>query len=436
MKSLSNNNFLDDIVSSVKYIVKWTLLSVLVGIVVGFAAVIFTGSLNWGIELLSGVFATRWVYIMPIIGLFLSGFLTSTFAPEAAGHGTDAIIESYNQDWGKVDIIVVPVKLIASVFTIAFGGSAGREGPTVQMGGGLGYFIGKNLNLKLTDIQKIVICGMAASFGAIFTAPIAGGMFGAEVLYMDDAEYKNLFIGFISSITAYYIHAVVLNKPSLFTFPIPQDYVFNPQQDILFFVAVGVFTGLVSLLFIKSLYGYEHLNEEIRLPDYYKTALGGALTGLTAVIITPQVLGTGISLIEEITVNSNFGVGLIFLLMIGKILATSFTIGSGGSGGVVAPALTIGALGGAFLANILNYPHPFALVSAVAVGVLGSAAHIPVTTTLLAAELFGIELIKPATIVCFIGAWIARSDTLYRETYVSKTEKSKAAHSFTRDEIE
>lgn len=133
-----------DTKESLQYIIKWTLIAVLVGLIVGLAAVVFTGALNFGIALLAGLSDTSWVYIMPVFGLFMSGWLTSTFAPEAAGHGTDAIIKSYNENWGRINFIVVPIKLIASVFTIAFGGSAGREGPTVQMGGGLGYMIGKN----------------------------------------------------------------------------------------------------------------------------------------------------------------------------------------------------------------------------------------------------------------------------------------------------
>ncbi|WP_027340720.1 chloride channel protein [Halonatronum saccharophilum] len=431
---LLNSDFFIKTNESVKYIFKWTAISVLVGVVVGLAAVLFTASLNWGISLLNGLRNTWLVYVMPIFGLLMSGLITSTFAPEAAGHGTDAIIKSYNEKWGKVDIIVVPVKLIASVFTIAFGGSAGREGPTVQMGGGLGYFIGQKLKLKLTDVKKIVICGMAASFGSIFVAPIAGGVFGAEVLYMDDTEYNSLFISFISSITAYYIHSVILGQDRLFKFTIPTDYTFIPQRDILFFVMVGIFIGILSLISIKALYGYEELNHKLKMPDYYKTALGGALTGLMAIIATPYILGTGMSLIEAISVESSFSAGFLFLLMIGKILATAFTIGSGGSGGVVAPSLTIGALGGAFLAKVFNYPFPFALISASAVGLLGSAAHIPITTVLLAAEVFGMELIKPATIVCFIGAWIARNDTMYRESYVSKTRKSKVLHRFGLEE--
>ncbi len=418
------------IVESINYILKWTGISILVGIAVGLAAVAFTSALNWGISLLANARTTHFVYVLPVIGLFMSGIITSTFAPEAAGHGTDAIIRAFNKRWGKVNVIVVPVKLIASVFTIAFGGSAGREGPTVQMGGGIGYLIGRTLNLKLTDIRKIVICGMGASFGSIFTAPIAGGIFGAEVLYRDDIEYNNLFISFISSITAYFIYAVLLDRSRLFQFPIPIDYTFTPTKDILFFVLIGVVVGLVSLVFIKTLYGYEHINSKLPFKPYVKTAIGGLLTGLTALWATPYVLGTGISLVERISVEQTFSALLIFLMLAGKILTTSFTIGSGGSGGVVAPSLTIGALTGAFLAKITNYSSPIAIIAASSVGLLGSAAHIPITTTLLAAEIFGLELIKPATIVCFIAAWIAKGDTLYRESYVSRSEASKVLHHF------
>ncbi|MGM0420269.1 MAG: chloride channel protein [Bacillota bacterium] len=419
-----------DTQESIKYIGKWTFIAVLVGIIVGLAAVVFTAALNWGIDLLSGLTDSWLVYVLPVVGLFLSGWLTSTFAPEAAGHGTDAIIKSYNENWGRIDFIVVPIKLIASVFTIAFGGSAGREGPTVQMGGGLGYLIGKKLKLSLSDTRQIVICGMAASFGSIFTAPLAGGIFGAEVLYRDDIEYNTLFTSLISSITAYYIFAVVIGKERLFKFPIPKDYLFVPERDIILFIGIGVLVGLVSLVYIKTLYGYEELNEHIKLPTYIQTAIGGALTGLMAIVATPIILGTGMPLVEQISVDGGFTVGFLVLLLVGKILATSFTIGSGGSGGVVAPSLTIGAISGAIFASILNYQFPLAIITASAAGVLGSAAHIPLTTAILIAEIFGIELIIPGTIVCFTGAWIARSDTLYRESYVSRFEMAKVLHHF------
>jgi len=419
---------------SMKYIGRWTLLAVLVGLAVGAAAVVFTGILNWSIELLDDMTDSVLVFLLPVLGLFMSGWLTSTFAPEAAGHGTDAIIKSYNDNWGRVNVIVVPIKLLASVFTIASGGSAGREGPTVQMGGGLGYFIGNKLGVSLKDMRKIVVCGMGASFGAIFTAPLAGGVFGAEVLYRDDVEYNSLFISFISSITAYFVYAIVLGQESLFTFPIPEGYIFEPERDILLFVFVGILVGLLSLIYIKTLYGYEELNEEYDVPDYFKTTVGGALTGFTAYLISPLILGTGISLVERISVAGSLPITLLVALLVGKILATSFTIGSGGSGGVVAPSLTIGAIFGGIVSDVINYPFPLAVITACAVGVLGSAAHIPLTTTVLAAELFGLELIKPASIVSLTGAWVARSDTLYRESLVSRTRLGKAAYQIGMDE--
>ncbi len=419
---------------SIESIGRWTLIAIIVGLAVGAAAVIFTGILNWGIDQLERLDETRLIYFLPIVGLFVSGWLTSTFAPEAAGHGTDAIIKSYNENWGRVNVIVVPIKLIASVFTIAFGGSAGREGPTVQMGGGLGYYIGSKLKVNLKDMRKIVVCGMGASFGAIFTAPLAGGIFGAEVLYRDDVEYNSLFVSFISSITAYYVYAIVLGQESLFTFPIPEGYMFEPERDILLFVAIGILVGILSLIYIKTLYGYEELNEKYEVPTYLKTAVGGALTGVTALFASPLILGTGISLVERISVAGELPLLFMGGLLAGKILATSFTIGSGGSGGVVAPSLTIGAIFGGMAADVINYPFPLAVITASAVGVLGSAAHIPVTTTVLAAELFGLELMKPASIVSLTGAWIARSDTLYRESLVSKTDLGKAAFSFRKKE--
>ncbi|WP_408954440.1 chloride channel protein [Natroniella sp. ANB-PHB2] len=436
MKNINTKKIVEDISSSLIYILKWSVLAVLIGIIVGFAGVIFKSSLDLGTRLLAALTKTNLVYILPIIGLFMSGVITSTFAPEAAGPGADAIIKAYNEKWGKIDIIVVPVKLISSVFTIVFGGSAGMEDPAVHMGGGIASFVGEKLNLKLKDIQKITVCGMGAAFGSIFTVPLAGGIFGAEIIYRDDLDYDNLFISFISSITAYFVYAVMLGQTRIFNFPVPLEYTFIPTRDILFFIIFGVIVGLISLLFIKILHGYEHFSEELELPPYFKTALGGVFVGITALAVSPHILGPGLSLLEIVTIEGKFTTGMLFLMIIGKILATSFTLGSGASGGVVVPSLVVGGLTGAFLAQIFNFPYPIALISAGSVGVLGSAAHIPISMTLMAAEVFGMELIKPATIVCFIGTWIARNDTIYQESYVSKLKSLKAPHYYDNFEDE
>ena len=424
------NTTLGNALDSTKHTIKWSMLSVVVGITVGFAAVAFTGSLNWGIAQLVGLRTTTWLYFLPVLGLFLSGYFTSKFAPEAAGHGTDAVIRAYNQQWGRTDLAAIPIKLIASVVTIASGGSAGREGPTVQMGGGLGYLIGRTLGLDVYDMRRVVVCGMGASFGAIFTAPIAGGIFGTEAMYRDDLQYTDLFASFLSSITAYYFYSVVLGKDRLFNMTTPVAYEFSPARDIVKFIVLGVLVGIISMFFIKGLYGYEHLSNKLPLAPYFRTALGGLLTALTAVAVSPMILGTGMSIIEKLTWPDGFTTAAMASLLIGKIAATSFTIGSGGSGGVVAPSLSTGALTGALFAKVVGHPYPVAIIAACAVGLLGSAAHLPITTTILAAELFGLDLLLPATIISFVGSWIARGDTLYRESHISKLEQSKVTYHF------
>ncbi len=416
------------------YIVKWTGLSVLVGATVGLAAVAFIGALNWGIDVLGPLRRGHLVYGLPIIGLFLSGIITSTFSPVAAGSGIDAIIRAYNHRWGKTSLISVPVKLVASVCTIAFGGSAGRVGPTVQMGGGLAYWLGRALRLNLRDMRKVVLCGIGAAFGAIFTAPLAGGVFGAEVLYRDDVEYNNLFISFISSITAYFVYSVLLDKDRLFAFSPPAEYTFIPHRDIPYFVLAGVVVGLVSLVFIKCLYGIEHLAEHVSIPAWGKTTLGGVMTGVTAIFATPLILGTGVEVLKMLTVE-RVGVGFLAILLVGKIAATSFAIGSGASGGLVGPCLVMGGMTGALLAGLTGYPGSVVVIAAGSVGFLGSAGHIPIATTLLAAELFGMEVLKAATIVCFIGSWIARDDTMLRQSLVSRAMTQKAPHHFDEEPL-
>ncbi len=412
------------------YTIKWSLLSILVGVIVGLAAMVFYRLLSWSVAFIEPLMETNILFILPVLGLFISGVITTKLAPEAAGHGTDAIIKAYNQKWGKVSILTVPVKLVASIFTIAFGGSAGPEGPAVQMGGGLSNFVARVFKLNLADMRTLTICGMSAAFGSIFTAPIAGGVFGTEVLYRDDMEHNNLFKGLLSSITAYYVYSILLGQTRLFEFSPPEEFVFSASRDILFFIAVGVFVGFISLVFIKTLYGYEHYNSRLNLPPYIKTAIGGLFTGITALIATPYIMGSGIDLMEKLFMGNTFPLYLIILMLLGKIVATSFTAGSGASGGVVAPSLTIGALTGTLIAKLVAYPYPLAIIGASSVALLGSAAHIPITTTFLAAETFGVELLKPVAITCFVSSWIAKSDTIVRESYVSKLELSKAPYQF------
>ena len=415
--------------TSVLHILKWTGIAVLVGVITGMAAVLFSGALNWGIEVLAPLGRDRWLYVLPVFGLLLSGLITSVFAPEAAGHGTDSAIRAYNLRWGYMSLLTVPVKLVASVLTIASGGSAGREGPTVQMGAALGYWLGKTLGLSLQEIRKVVMCAMAAAFGSIFTAPIAGGLFGAEVLYRDDVEYNNLLESFISSISAFYIYSVVLGRERLFAFYAPGDFTFHPQRDILYFLVFGVGVGIVSLMYIKALYGFEHLSGRLPITPWMRTAFGGLLTGLTAIIATPLVLGTGIPLVEKLMLEQ-VPWRMILLLLLGKIAATAFTVGSGASGGVVAPSLTLGALTGALLASVIAYPFPEMVIAVSSVGLLGAAAHIPITGVVMAVEILGVDLIKPVTIVCFIGASIARNDSLFRQARVSHIEQARASHHF------
>lgn len=415
--------------TSIGYILKWTGIAVLVGVVTGMAAVLFTGALNWGIQFLAPLGQNGWIYVLPAFGLLLSGLITSVLAPEAAGHGTDAAIRAYNLRWGYMSLLTVPVKLVASVLTIASGGSAGREGPTVQMGAALGYWVGRTLNLSLGEIRKVVMCAMAAAFGSIFTAPIAGGVFGAEVLYRDDVEYSNLFESFISSISAYFVYSVLLGRERLFAFYSPGAFDFLPQRDIPYFLLFGAGVGVVSLGYIKALYGFEHLSDRLPIAPWMRTGLGGLLTGLTALVATPYVLGTGIPLVERLMVQ-RLPAAMLLLLLLGKMAATAFTVGSGASGGVVAPSLTLGALTGALIASVVGYPFPEMVIAASSVGLLGAAAHIPITGVIMAVEILGVDLIKPATMVCFIGASITRNDSLFRQAHVSHVESARASHSF------
>jgi CIC family chloride channel protein len=361
----------------------------------------------------------RWLLlIIPAVGGLLSGLIVYTFAPEAEGHGTDAAITSYHFNRGEVRARVPIIKAISSAITIGTGGSGGREGPIAQIGAGFGSILAKTLKLSAYERRILMASGMAAGIGAIFHAPLAGALFAAEVLYKEmDMEYEVIVPAIISSVIAYGVFATRFGWNPLFATP---DFVFeNPAELLPYFILALVVAGS-GALFIRGFYGVRDMFEKIPLPNHVKPAVGGLVVGIIGFFL-PEALGAGYGVIQE-AFTGGHGALILLLIAVAKMCTTSFSIGSGGSGGVFGPSIVIGgALGGAVgLLMQQLFPGMAIQVGAfVIVGMAGffaAAANTPISTVIMVSEMTGnYHLLVPSMWVCIIAYLLVRRSSLYEK---------------------
>ena len=441
------------------YVGKWFITASLIGIVAGVGAIIFyaliqlvTNGLLGGItgfypptsagELATTIMSHPNFLLIPLstaIGGLVAGFLVFKFAPEAEGHGTDAAIEAFHKKNGKIRKRVPIVKTIASAFTIGSGGSAGREGPTAQIAAGFGSAISDALKLSPSDRRTALAVGIGAGIGSIFKSPFGGAVLSAEILYSGaDFEVSALLPAFIASPIGYVIFAsytgftpVFGTSSSLFSFT-------NPWS-IAIFAVLGLLCGLVGRLYTTSFYSVKSFFDKISLPKYFKPAIGAAIAGAIGIFF-PQILGLGYGF-QQYLIDGNLNLittnyvilplvitlGLLVLL---KILATSLTVGSGGSGGVFAPALGIGGFVGATLWVVVNSLVPGFLPQAGPLVIVGMMAlfagvgRVPIAVILMVSEMTGnLSLIAPSMVAVVIAFFVCGSKyTIYRSQVKSRAD--------------
>ena len=323
-------------------VVKWVFLASVIGIIVGLSTTIFLKALN-----LSIAFTHQqpfYFYFLPI-ALFLSVVLTKYLAPDAEGHGTEKVIEAVHKRSGKINASVVPVKLAATIITLASGGSAGKEGPCAQIGAGLSSIFADLFKFNESERRKLVICGISGGFAAVFGTPIAGAIFGVEVLFAGSILYDVLLPSFISGIMAYQVSSFF--GITYFYHPLKFTYVFS-EFFFLKVVLLGLFLGICSLLLIEALYLGKKASEKIKVWQPLKGLLGGALLVVLALIFSKQYLGLGLDTIEM----SLSGGDIVWYAFILKIIFTMITLSLGGSGGIITPIFFIGATAGTAFATV------------------------------------------------------------------------------------
>jgi CIC family chloride channel protein len=390
------------------------LLAIIIGAVGGYGAVLF----RYAIKLIQYIFyqhqediltfaATVPTYLkvsLPALGGLIVGVLVSFGAPEAKGHGVPEVMEAIALREGRIRKRVALVKILASGICIGSGGSVGREGPIVQIGSSMASTIGQFLNVSRKQLKTLIGCGAAAGIAATFNAPIAGVLFSLEIL-LGDLGLASFSPVVLSSLLATTISRHYFGDLPSFIIP---AYSLQSSWEIFIYPVFGVIAGLVATLFITTLYKCEDIFDRLLIPNFLKPALGGLLLGLL-LLRWPQVFGVGYGGIN-VALNGTMPALLLLVLILVKILATSITLGSGGSGGVFAPSLFIGAMTGGFfgwcaghfLPGLTAGPGAYALVGMGAL--VAGTTQAPITAILIIFEMTNdYKIILPLMSSCLIS---------------------------------
>ena len=439
------------------YLQKWLLLGVIIGVIAGLGAVVFYFALKYTAEFLLGYLAGYHIptpageggahgstgfsrpWAIPLVttgGALLSALIVAKLAPEATGHGTDEAIEAVHGDPRAIRFRAVLVKMAASALTIGSGGSAGREGPTAQISAGFSSLLTRRLNLSDEDGRTAVALGIGAGIGAIFAAPLGGAVLAASIPYRDDFEYRYLLPGFITSGTAYAVLGAFLGFDPLFGY-IDAEYRFEKAWPLLWFVVIGLVAAAVGYLYARTFHTTVRLAHRLPGGAVLKPALGGLLVGLLGLAL-PQVLSSGYGwaqLAADRTSLMAIPLWVVVVLPIAKIVATSLSIGTGGSGGLFGPGIVIGAFVGAAvwrlgeLSGLPGVPHqPGIFVVVGMMACFGSVARAPLAIMLMVAEMTGSFSVVPGAILAVgIAAMVlSRSNVTIYEAQRLNRETAEA----------
>ena len=441
--------------------IRWPLMSMIVGVVAGLGAIGFEALLNYikyfALQGLTGyaepVIGAKvetvkalglihsWLFlVIPVLGALVSGALVYFIAPEAEGEGTDAMIESFHERGGYIRKRVPFIKIISSALVIGSGGSAGKEGPISQIGSGFGSIMATLLKLKPRDRRILVLAGAAGGLGAIFHAPLGAALFAPEVLYSEtEFEFEAILPCIVSSIVASSIFDQYFGRAALF-FPGPVD--FNPVE-LLPYAIFGLVCALAGYVWVRTFHNLAHdgFFRTLKVPTILKPAVGGFMLGAIALLF-PQVMDGGYGWIQA-AMDGNIFWGTMFLLVFVKIVGTSCTIGSGGSGGVFGPSVFMGAmLGGGFgflghhlAPNWVINPNSFVLVGIG--GFFAGVAKVPVAAIIMACEMCAsYTLLVPLMLVSTISYLLLGKVDLYDKQVLARLASPAHVTEFARGMLE
>lgn len=394
-----------------------------------------------GLGTSGGIPQGAWYFLLflPLGGL-LVGLLIQYVAPEAKGHGTEQMIRTFHELGGRARKRIVALKAITSAITIGTGGSAGQEGPVAQIGGGVGSIVSDTLKLSAKERRMFLLAGSSAGIGALFTAPLGGALFAPEVLYRKpEFEGEAIIPCIIASIVSYTTYTTISGEPK--RIHITQDVLDSlatrdPRELLVYFV-LALLCTIVGWAYVRTFEGVHRTFESTkRIPEAFKPAVGGLLLALTALAIAPYagehgILYGGYDLMAD-SIAGKIGIGVMAALVIGKILATAFSIATGGSGGVFAPSLAIGGLLGSAVGTTAADLFPSLPINPACYALVGmggffaGVAKVPISAILIVCEMTGsYDLLAPLMLVSVVHLLLAQRWTIY-DTQVSGLVESPA----------
>jgi len=370
-------------------ITKWILISSSIGALIGLIVAIFLKILEY-FEESRTLLPFEYYYTLPF-ALAFTVFIVKKFAPSAEGHGTEKVIESVHKNAGEINLSVIPVKLVATVITIFSGGSVGKEGPGAQIGAAAASFIANLFRFSKRDKKKMVICGISAGFASVFGTPLAGAIFGVEILIVGVLMYDILLPSIVAGFSAFFVAKMFGISYTYFDLAYYVTFDFN-YVLIAKVVLAGIFFGLVADFVITTLKSIHNFAKSIKINYILKAFLAGTFIVALTFVVGDQYLGLGFETIKESISSSHLDhENVPWYAFILKTLFTSLTLGFGGSGGVITPIFYIGATSGNFFGSLVDgYIPLFAALGFVSV--LAGATSAPIAAIIMAVELFGIHV--------------------------------------------
>ena len=376
-------------------VAKWVVLAIVTGLAVGLVAGGFLLALRWSMDKAASLGRLHYLLLFP--GLIVSYFLVRLLAPQSAGHGTEAVIDAiHNKRRTLIDVKAVPVKIAATIVTISSGGSVGIEGPCAQIGSGVSYVIGKIFNLDESDLKKVIICGIAAGFCAVFSTPVTGAIFAVEVLFVGQIFYDVLFPSLISGIVGYFTAAAMGAGHGVnIAVAVPELGPWALAASLL----GGIFFGVTG---------------------WKRPVAGAALLLAIGLLFGGEFLGLGSDTIWAMVAGEE-SLPLGFAV---KIAAMGITLAAGGCGGEITPTFFIGASSGLLFSMITGLDPSFCAALGVC-AVLAASTNTPISGTLFAMELFGAQIAAFAGVACAVSYLVVGHRSLY-PTQVLLSPKSRA----------